>query len=116
MLERIIEITSFHAHVYYDPTTREAAARVRHGLSDHFAVQLGRWHDSLIGPHTKAMYQVSFACDQFASVVPWLMLNREGLEILVHPNTGDAVADHTAHALWLGEKLAVNLEPLQQIS
>jgi aromatic ring-cleaving dioxygenase len=61
------------------------------------------------------MYQVLFERDQFASVVPWLMLNREGLEILVHPSTGDAVADHTDHALWLGEKLAVNLEPLRQI-
>ena len=60
------------------------------------------------------MYQVSFDTDQFALVVPWLMLNRKGLEILVHPSTGDAVADHTAHALWLGEKLAVNLEPLRQ--
>lgn len=115
MMEPNIEIKNFHAHVYYDLTTRESAARVRQGLSDRFAVQLGRWHDSLVGPHTKAMYQVSFEREQFALVVPWLMLNREGLEILVHPNTGDDVMDHTDHALWLGEKLAVNLEPLRQI-
>ncbi len=115
MMEPTTKIANFHAHVYYDPTTREAAGRVRQGLSDRFPVQLGRWHDILVGPHTKAMYQVSFAWDQFAQVVPWLMLHREGLEILVHPNTGDAVADHTAHALWLGEKLLVNLEPLRQI-
>lgn len=107
------EIQSFHAHVYYDSTTREAAERVRAGLGDRFQVQLGRWHDQLVGPHTKPMYQVAFAVDQFAQVVPWLMLHREGLEILVHPNTGDALADHTNHALWLGEKLAINLEPLR---
>jgi aromatic ring-cleaving dioxygenase len=115
-MESTIEIKSFHAHVYYDPTTREAAARVRQGLSDRFEVQLGRWHDTLVGPHTKAMYQVSFTWDQFAVVLPWLMLHREGLEILVHPNTGNAVADHTDHALWLGEKLAVNFEPVRQIN
>jgi aromatic ring-cleaving dioxygenase len=115
MPEHPIEITSFHAHVYFEPSTREAAARVREGLGDRFQVQLGRWHDRLVGPHTKPMYQVAFAPDQFGKVVPWLMLHREGLDILVHPNTGDAVADHTDHALWLGEKLAVNLEPLQKV-
>lgn len=113
-MEPHLEIANFHAHVYYDPTSRDAAALVRQGLGDRFSVQLGRWHDTLVGPHSKAMYQVSFAWDQFAQVVPWLMLHREGLDILVHPNTGNAVADHTAHALWLGEKLAVNLEPLRQ--
>jgi hypothetical protein len=38
------------------------------------------------------------------------------IEILVHPNTGNAVADNTANALWLREKLLVNLELPQQIS
>ena len=112
--EQTTRIASFHAHVYYDPTTREIASRVREGLGEHFQVQLGHWHDQLVGPHTRPMYQVSFAPDQFDKVLPWLMLHREGLAILVHPNTGDAVADHTDHALWLGEKLAVNLEPLRQ--
>ena len=116
MTEPSIQITSYHAHVYYDRETREAAARVREGLGDRFPVQLGRWHDKLVGPHTRSMYQVAFAPDQFDKVVPWLMLHREGLAILVHPNTGDAVADHTDHALWFGEKLAVNLEPLQPVN
>jgi aromatic ring-cleaving dioxygenase len=30
------------------------------------------------------------------------MLNREGLDILVHPLTDDMVEDHTVHALSLG--------------
>jgi aromatic ring-cleaving dioxygenase len=113
--ENSIGIESFHAHVYFDPATREAASRVREGLGERFQVQLGHWHDRLVGPHTKPMYQVAFAVDQFDKVVPWLMLHRQDLDILVHPNTGDAVADHTDHALWLGEKLVVNLEPLRQL-
>ncbi|MBW4696551.1 MAG: DOPA 4,5-dioxygenase family protein [Aphanocapsa lilacina HA4352-LM1] len=104
------QISSFHAHVYYDPSSREAAARVREALAERFIVQLGRWHDQPIGPHPKAMYQVVFGLDQFAGVVPWLMLHREGLTILVHPETGDDLADHRHHALWLGEKLELNLE------
>lgn len=116
MSEDTIKTTSFHAHVYYDAASREAAERVRQGLGDRFVVQLGRWHDKLVGPHTQWMYQVAFQPDQFAQVVPWLMLHREGLDILVHPNTGNAVADHTNHALWLGNKLEINLEPLRQVS
>ena len=41
------------------------------------------------------------------------MLHREELDILVHPETGDDVADHTKHSLWLGEKLQLNVEFLR---
>ncbi len=112
MKEGTVEITGFHAHVYFAPASRETAARVREGLGD-FDVRLGRWHDKPIGPHPKPMYQVAFSPEQFSKVVPWLMLNRQGLDILVHPETGDDLKDHTDHSLWLGEKLELNIEFLQ---
>jgi DOPA 4,5-dioxygenase len=41
------------------------------------------------------------------------MLNREGLDVLVHPRTGgDAMGDHLVRSLWLGQKLDLNLEVL----
>jgi aromatic ring-cleaving dioxygenase len=107
-------ITGFHAHVYFDPDTRAAAERVREGLSERFSVELGRWHEQPIGPHSKAMYQVAFANEELASVLPWLMLHRSGLSILVHPMTGDDVADHGAHALWLGTSLPIDFEFLRK--
>ncbi|MBD2091044.1 4,5-dioxygenase [Microcoleus sp. FACHB-1515] len=109
-------ITSFHAHVYYDADSRDIAARIREALAAEFDVALGRWHDRPIGPHPQPMYQVSFAVEQFGAVVPWLMLHRSNLDILVHANTGDDVADHTAHALWLGDKLNLNIEVLRPSS
>lgn len=115
MKEDTTKITSFHAHVYFDTASRDAAARVRDDLGARFDVQLGRWHEKPIGPHPKAMYQVAFSPEQFSKVVPWLMLNREELDILVHPNTGDDVQDHTEHSLWLGEKLELNIEFLRQV-
>ena len=114
MKEDTSEIKGFHAHVYFDPATRDAAARVREGLGARFEVQLGRWHDKPIGPHPKSMYQVKFLPDQFGAVVPWLMLNREGLDVLVHPETGDDVGDHSHRALWLGEKQELDLEFLRR--
>lgn len=99
------KIKNFHAHIYYDPETRDAAARVRRGLAAGFNVQLGSWHDEPVGPHPKSMYQAIFSPEEFGSIVPWLMLNREGLTILVHPSTGDGLGDHLDRSLWLGDKL-----------
>ena len=115
MKEDTIEITGFHAHIYFDTGSRDVAARVREGLGARFDVQLGRWHDKPIGPHPKAMYQVAFLPNQFSKVVPWLMLNREGLDILIHPETGDDLGDHTDRSLWLGNKLELNIEVLRRV-
>lgn len=104
-------INAFHAHVYYDRETREIAARLRQGLA-RFDVRLGSWHDEPVGPHPKSMYQVLFSPDVFGQVVPWLMLHREGLDILVHPETGDSVRDHLDHSLWMGQKLKLRVEVL----
>ena len=107
-------ITGYHAHIYYDPKrTRAAAEKVRAGLAQ-FNVQLGSWHDGPVGPHLDAMYQAMFSNDEFGRVVPWLMLNREGLSVLVHPSTGDGYGDHMERSLWLGERLKLNEEVLRR--
>jgi aromatic ring-cleaving dioxygenase len=112
MSERTIK--GYHAHIYYDPNTSKAtAARVRAGLAA-FNVQLGSWHDEPVGPHLNAMYQAAFAPEEFGKVVPWLMLNREGLSVLVHPSTGDGYGDHLVRSLWLGERLKLNESALQR--
>ncbi len=77
--------------------------------------KLGRLHLQPVGPHTKPMYEVAFAGAEFAAVVPWLMLNRGGLSILVHPNTDDPVADHEVNPLWLGEAVAIDVEFLRAV-
>ena len=41
------------------------------------------------------------------------MLNRDGLTILLHAGTGDASADHTDHAVWLGGTLPLRLDVLR---
>jgi len=108
-------IHGYHAHVYFrDAAERERALKLREGLGANFPVALGRVMDRNVGPHTLPMYQVAFAAEQFATVVPFLMLARAGLTVLVHPETGDEVADHTEHALWLGEVLPVDVEFLRQ--
>jgi aromatic ring-cleaving dioxygenase len=108
-------IVSWHAHVYFDPaSTRSQAESVRHGVAERFKVQLGRWHDLPVGPHTAAMYQIAFDIAAFAELVPWLALHREGLNVLVHPNTLAPRADHVIHALWLGSPLPLREDVLPE--
>jgi DOPA 4,5-dioxygenase len=109
------DITHYHAHIYYDPaTTRERAARVRERLAASFPdAVIGRWHDKPVGPHLRAMYQVAFPSSLLATFLPWLMLNRDGLDVLLHPESGNAFRDHTEHAAWLGEKLPLDTDVLK---
>ncbi len=109
-------IEGYHAHVYYpDGESRERAAALRTAIEARFAVRLGRWRDSPVGPHPQPMYQVAFDTPLFPAFVPWLMLNRNGLTVLVHPRTGDDVADHGRFALWLGAVLPLDMPFLEAL-
>lgn len=106
-------IASYHAHIYWtSPEQRARALHVRGWLAERFVVQLGTVHDRPVGPHGVPMYQVAFTPDVLAALVAWLMLNRLGLSVLIHPNTGRARDDHEIHALWLGEPLRLHTEAL----
>jgi len=109
-------IKSYHAHIYYDPAkTKAAAARLREGVAAAFPhATVGSWHDEAVGPHTVSMYQVAFSVEDFPRLVPWLMLNRDGLDVLVHPLAGNAYDDHTVYAMWLGDKLPLKLDVLKR--
>jgi DOPA 4,5-dioxygenase len=71
-------------------------------------VRMGRWHDVPVGPHPQAMYQIAFETALFPTLVPFLMLNRQGLAVLVHPESGRPRDDHLIHSLWLGAVLELN--------
>ncbi|HWE21301.1 MAG TPA: DOPA 4,5-dioxygenase family protein [Hyphomicrobiaceae bacterium] len=107
------DIASYHAHVYYDaPATREQAHRLCEAAGKRFALTVGRMHDSPVGPHPRGSCQLAFAVDQLAHVLPWLVLNRNGLTVFAHANTGDALRDHTAHVIWLGPSETLDLSKL----
>jgi aromatic ring-cleaving dioxygenase len=54
------------------------------------------------GPHPVPQFRFTFTTPQFDKVVPWLMLNRENLDVLVHPLTDNSYDDHSRYAVWLG--------------
>jgi len=104
-------ISSWHAHVYFDRSTRDAAWALRETIGRELAgaVELGRFHEKPVGPHPKWSYQLAIPPAAVAQVLGWLALNHGALDVFVHPNTGDELRDHRDCALWLGRSHALNL-------
>ena len=107
------ELKGYHAHVYYDPTTRPTAECLRDAIINQFAVRPGAFSDEPIGPHPISQFSVIFETGEFQKIVPWLMLNREGLDVLVHPLTESSYDDHSKNAMWLGAPVPMRLEILR---
>ena len=107
-------IDSWHAHVYFDASTRDAAWALRQTIEAEMAgrMQMGRFHEKPVGPHPMWSYQLAFPAANFSDVLGWLVLNHGSLDVFVHPNTGDQLRDHRDCALWLGKSHALNLAAL----
>ena len=106
-------IDGYHVHVYYDAETRPAVERLAEAVTGKFAVEIGGFFDEPVGPHPVANLAIMFAPTEFAGLVPWLMLNRNGLNMLIHPLTDDAVRDHDSDGLWLGTPVVLRLHRMQ---
>jgi aromatic ring-cleaving dioxygenase len=107
-----METTGYHAHVYFDAATHEAAHRLTDAARRAFPLTVGRMHDRPVGPHPRGSCQLAFAPELFGPVIAWLMRNRGGLTVFAHALTGDALKDHTEHVLWLGPSESLNLAAL----
>lgn len=104
--------TAYHAHVYFDAASRDRARRLCETAGQTFGLSVGRMHDAPVGPHPRGSCQLAFGTAQFGEVVPWLIMNRNGLTVFAHALTGDALTDHTDHVLWLGASEPLNLSAL----
>ena len=111
---RMPTVHGYHAHVYYNQDTFATAQKLHEALGKNFPVELGAFRDDPVGPHPISQFAAIFKNDAFQNVVPWLMLNRSGLDILIHPLTDDMVDDHSVYALWLGSPIALKLDTMKR--
>ena len=109
-----IKLDGYHAHVYYDAETRPRAERLRETIANTLAVEVRELSDEPRGPHPVPQFRFTFTAAQFENVVPWLMLNREGLDVLVHPLTDNSYDDHSRYAVWLGSPVALKLNTMRR--
>lgn len=104
---------SFHSHVYFDPSTVDQARALCEECSRLFGIKMGRVHERPVGPHPDFSCQLTVEADKVGDVLSWLSRNRNGLVIFSHPNTGDALKDHTDHPIWMGAIRPLVLENLK---
>jgi aromatic ring-cleaving dioxygenase len=102
----------FHAHIYFDPEEREAAATLKTQFEeDPEVLFVGRMTEGKAGPHPIPQYEVHFRKSSLERVQA--MIGTSGLRALVHPLTHDDLADHTSLGEWMGgEPLELDLTTL----
>lgn len=105
-------IHGYHAHVYFDAPTLEQAVALCEAAAARFPLTMGRVHQRPVGPHPDWSCQLAFGPEVFAELVPWLMLNRNGLVVLVHPLTGNDLRDHRDYPFWMGHSRPLDLSML----
>ena len=102
-------IRDFHAHIYFDAAEVEQARALGDAAHQRFAVPVGHYHLKPVGPHPRGSVQLTVPADRFGEMAQWLVLNRGGLTVFAHANTGDDLADHTRHVIWFGESEPLHL-------
>lgn len=117
MAESVAGDAPYHAHIYYSPGERDAAASLRDRLR---AVEsgdplsairfIGSLRDHKAGPHITSQFEIHFEARQLPIVEPELA--RSGLRVLIHPLTLDDLGDHTNLGRWIGEPVELDLTVL----
>jgi aromatic ring-cleaving dioxygenase len=107
------EVKGYHAHVYYNADTRNIAEALRETIIEKFNVKPGAFSDEPIGPHPIPQFNIIFEVTEFQKIVPWLMLNHEDLDVLIHPLTESSYDDHSKNALWIGTPVPMRLDILR---
>ncbi|MGL3823584.1 DOPA 4,5-dioxygenase family protein [Sphingopyxis sp. R3-92] len=101
----------YHAHIYYEPDERPAAAALRDAFGEDEAILfVGAMTDAGVGPHPVAQYEVHFLGRSVGVVIA--AIEATGLRALVHPLTDDDLADHTTLARWIGAPVELDLTVL----
>lgn len=103
------QVTLYHAHVYFDASTRDQAVTLCERAASEMGTGMGRVHEKLVGPHPCWSCQLTFSAERLGEVLPWLNFHRDGLTVFIHPVTGNELDDHTRYVMWLGESKTLDV-------
>ena len=102
-------IREFHAHIYFDPPELESAKALAAAARQRFAIRVGHFHLRPVGPHPRGSCQLTVPAELFGELAAWLALNRGSLTVFAHAATGDDLADHSRHVIWIGPSEPLDL-------
>lgn len=75
-------------------------------------LKVGKFRDKPVGPHPKRMFQITVSKEEMGSVLLVVMKYHKNLSVLIHPCMNEDLLDHTERAMWLGDKVELNLDKL----
>lgn len=101
---------SFHFHLYFNHEQIALATQLSHELGVRFSLEIGRVWDRPVGPHPINSCQITVPKEKFEEVVSWLMVNRQGLDVFIHPEGDNDLLDHRDHIMWLGKSYDLKLD------
>ena|SRR3990170_4455679 len=116
----------YDIHFYFENTETSItnSLEIRQELKDEFPyLNFYQPHLKKIGPHPQPMWEADFSKfdlkhdkneveKQIKLIETWFKENEKCNDhsILIHPNTKDGLKDHTDNAIWVGQKLDLNLD------
>ncbi len=105
-----MNFASYHFHLYFSHEQIPLARSIAQTLRDDFQLRVGTVWDRPVGPHPVNSCQITVGRENFEKVVSWLMQNRQGLDVFIHPEGEDDLRDHRDHVMWLGKSYELNLQ------
>ncbi|RLV86015.1 hypothetical protein JA9_001486 [Meyerozyma sp. JA9] len=118
-LEYAHPIEYYDFHVYYVGHNSQSVAEatsLRSKLLEDFEAEgkegsiiVKKLKDhKVIGPHVTHFWEVDVVRPEiFVRLLSWFQLYHGTLSVLIHPQTGEDLLDHTSRALWLGKPLPI---------
>merc|ERR1712126_280317 len=129
-------IKEFHFHPYWhqnNPEEEAAALSLRDAIVNEVAIsnmtvvcdgvnsgilsglndsQVSKFNRKPAGPHPVGNFQIWTPQEYFSQMLSFLMDKRGNISVLLHPLGKNPLRDHTADAMWLGEKYPLDLSAL----
>lgn len=99
----------YHAHFYFDADQAEEVGELCSSMRDALGVRMGRVHAKPVGPHPRGSCQMTIPAQRIGEALEWMMSHRGPFTVFCHGNSGDDLADHTAHVMWLGTSESLDL-------
>ena len=105
-----MNFSSYHFHLYFNSNQIELATKLASKISEEFVLPVGRVWDRPVGPHPVNSCQITVPKDKFESLASWLLVHRQGLDVFIHPQGNDDLADHRDHIMWIGRSYDLKLD------
>ena len=116
-------VLSYHAHIQFMPNNNASVSTakavhaafvkrffpsaVAYCTADFHQRELCIWQSDPclgpIGPFATAQWAAFIPLARVGEVSGWLLQQRQGLSVLIHPNTGCNELDHSTWPMWMGE-------------